>query len=56
MTYDKCNICLWEGPSDEVIFEEPEHWYCPRCGSEDVDDASYDPYEEEEEDDYEEMD
>lgn len=45
-TRDKCNICGWEGPSDDVIHDRlRDAWLCPSCGSEDVDDANTNPYE-----------
>jgi DNA-directed RNA polymerase subunit RPC12/RpoP len=43
VTYDKCNICGWEGESD--LTETTNGYECPDCGSEDLDDISADPYE-----------
>jgi predicted Zn-ribbon and HTH transcriptional regulator len=39
ITYDKCQVCGYEAPSTEFIKDK-----CPICGSEDVDDANFDPY------------
>lgn len=48
---DKCLICLWSGPSEEVIDGGNGHWFCPQCGSEDTDDITANPYEEESDED-----
>ena len=49
-TWDKCGICGWEGPSQEVVFDSTDGaWHCPRCGSTDVDDINADPYEDDDE-------
>lgn len=39
VTYDKCQICGFTGKSNLFIDNK-----CPICGSEDVDDADFDPY------------
>lgn len=46
-TKDKCNLCGWIGPSDEVIEKKlfgELTFHCPQCDSEDLDDISFDPY------------
>lgn len=51
-TRDKCNICGWEGPSDDVIYEDAtDSWHCPACHSEDMDDINTDQYDEDEDED-----
>ena len=44
-TLDKCNICGWEGPSEDVPQREDGKYVCPICGSEDMDDIKSNPYE-----------
>jgi len=40
ITFDKCNICGWNGLSEDVKDNQ-----CPRCGSYDMDDIDGNEYE-----------
>ena len=41
-TYDKCQICNYIAKSQK--FGKPEKPKCPICGSTDINDVSYNPY------------
>ena len=47
-TYDKCQICLYVGKSKE--FGDADNPECPNCGSSDINDISFNPYEDDTDD------
>ncbi len=44
---DKCNICKWTGPEDDLVEEgtgTKTTWHCPICNSRDIDPWEHNMY------------
>ena len=50
LTYDKCQVCGHTAPSED--FDSCKGGCCPICGSEDIDDSNFDPYKDDDDEDF----
>jgi hypothetical protein len=50
ITYDKCQVCGHLAPSED--FDGCKGGCCPICGSKDIDDSNFDPYKDDDDEDF----